>query len=427
MSFPVLSAISVRTSALGKMSRRILPYFFVLYIISYLDRANVTFAKLPMVADLGFSEAIFGAGAGTFFLGYVLFGIPGALLIEQRSARVWISRALVTWGLFTVLIGFVTTPWQFYVSRFLLGVAEAGFFPGVIIYMSHWFPARDRARAMSGFILAVPVSFMVGAPLSAWCLSLNILGMPGWRWIFILQGLPAIIFGLITPFYLTDRPQQAKWLESAEREWVIAELETEREAKRKTAQVTVLQALMQRNVLTLAAALCLIVLASFGFLFWLPTTIRNASGASIYTATLLSALPFIMATVAVWYMGRSSDRPAERKLHASVPLILAGAFFLLTTIPGQPFLLTMLWLCLTTLMLWAWAPAFWVLPSLLLSESAAAASVGLINSIGNIGGFLGPAVVGALLTANHSWSVAVVILSCAFFAAAALILSLRLP
>lgn len=427
MTFPAASSIAIGDRARRKMSRRILPYFFVLYIIAYLDRANVTFAKLSMVADLKFSEAVFGTGAGIFFLGYFLLEIPGALIVEKWSARLWMARILVTWGLFTVLVGFVKTPLQFYTARFLLGMAEAGFFPGVIIYMTHWFPARDRARAMAGFILAVPISFVIGAPLSAWCLSLNLFDMPGWRWIFILQGLPAIVFGLITPFYLTDHPKQAAWLEPEERDWVVNELEVERRGKRRTGHAGVIRALFQRHVLTLAGALCLIVLASYGYVFWLPTTIQKASGASISNATLLSALPFVLATVSVWYMGRSSDRRRERKLHTAIPLILAGIFFGLTTIPGQPFALTMVWLCLTALMMWAWAPSFWVLPTITLGETAAAASVGLINSIGNLGGFFGPTIVGALLTGNHSYSFAVLFLCLAFFAAAGLILSLRLP
>jgi len=305
-------------------------------------------------------------------------------------------------------------------------MAEAGFFPGVIVYMTHWFPARDRARAMSGLILAVPLSFLLGAPLSAWCLSLNAFGMSGWRWIFILQGLPAVVFGLITPFYLTDHPHQTAWLEPEERDWIIGELDAERQSKRKTGHISILRAFLDRNVLTLAAALFLIVLASYGYLFWLPSTIQNASRTSVSTATLLSALPFVLATISVWYMGRSSDRRGERKFHTAIPLILAGVFFALTTIPAQSFPFTMTWLCLTGFMLWAWAPSFWVLPTMTLGESAAAASIGLINSVGNLGGFFGPTIVGALLTAKYSYSFAVIFLCGAFFLSAVLILSLRL-
>src|SRR5581483_11678793 len=297
------ASMTVADRARRKMSRRILPYFFLLYIVAYLDRANVAFAKLSMSADLKFSEAVFGFGAGVFFIGYFLLEIPGALIVERWSARLWIARILVTWGLFTVLVGFVKTPIQFYVTRFLLGMAEAGFFPGAIVYFTHWFPVRDRARAMSGLILAVPLSFVLGAPVSAWCLSLDLFGLPGWRWIFILQGLPAILLGLITPFYLTDHPHQAAWLTAEERQWVTGELERERQLRQKAGR-GILRALSERNVLTLAAALFLIVLASYGYVFWLPTTIQKAAATSISMATLLSACPFVVATLSVRYIGR---------------------------------------------------------------------------------------------------------------------------
>jgi len=217
----------------AKIARRILPYFFLLYIVAYLDRANVAFAKLSMAPDLGFSEAVYGAGAGIFFLGYFLLEIPGALIVERWSARLWISRILVTWGICTVLVSFVKTANGFYLTRFLLGLAEAGFFPGVIIYFTHWFPAQDRARAIAGLTVAVPVSFVIGAPLSAWCLSLHWFGWQGWRWLFIVQGLPAIVLGLITPFCLTDHPHQASWLAPDERAWLTERLERERQQARR--------------------------------------------------------------------------------------------------------------------------------------------------------------------------------------------------
>jgi MFS transporter, ACS family, tartrate transporter len=410
-----------------KVSRRVLPFFFLLYIVAYIDRANVAFAKLPMVADLGFSEAVFGFGAGVFFLGYFLLEIPGAVIVERWSARLWISRILITWGACTVLVGFIRTANEFYIARFLLGLAEAGFFPGVIVYMSHWFPARDRGRALAGFILAVPISFVVGAPLSTWCMSIDWFGIPGWRWIFILQGLPAILLGCVTPFYLTDRPKDAKWLRPEERDWLDEELREEREQKRSTGHFSILQALRQRYVLTLAAALFCVVLATYGFILWLPTTIQKASGLSTSESTLLSTLPFLAATISVWYSGRSSDRSGKRKLHTVVPLVGCAVFFALTRIPDQPLPITILWMCLTGLMLWAWAPSFWVLPTLKLGETAAAASIGFINSIGNLGGFVGPWFVGALLTSQGSYTTAVAVLCSCFLLAATLIGSLRIP
>ena len=353
--------------------------------------------------------------------------IPGALIVERWSARLWISRILITWGICTVLVSFVKTANGFYTTRFLLGLAEAGFFPGVIIYLTHWFPAQDRARALAGLILAVPISFVIGAPLSAWCLSLNWFGLQGWRWLFILQGLPAIVLGLITPFYLTDHPRQASWLAPDERAWLTELLERERQQARAAGRVRVWDGLKRPHVFILAAALCLIVLASYGFIFWLPATIHRESGYSVRAATLLSALPFLAAVPGVWFMGRSSDRLGERKLHTAIPLLLGSIFFALTAISGQPFILTMIWLCLTGLTLWAWAPSYWALPTTFLGESAAAVSVGLINSIGNLGGFIGPYMVGSLRTRGVPEPTVIWLLSAALAIAALLILLLRIP
>ena len=423
-----LNTLSLPARTVAKVSRRIIPYFFVLYIIAYIDRANVAFAKLSMQADLGFSEAVFGLGAGIFFIGYFLLEIPGCLIVERWSARLWISRILISWGICTVVIGFINTPRQFYIARFFLGLAEAGFFPGAIVYFTHWFPPRERARALAGFILGVPISFLVGAPLSAWCLSIDWFGLAGWRWIFILQGLPAILFGFISLFYLTDRPKDAKWLEPAERKWLDEELRQESERKKAAfGHVGVFQALRQRHVLTLAAVLWCVVLANYGVVLWLPTTIQRASGFSNVRSTLYSTLPFLVATLSVWYLGRSSDRTGERKLHTAIPLFLCGVFFALSVIPGQSFPLVMVWLCLTGLMLWAFAPSFWVLPTLTLGQSAAAASVGLINSIGNLGGFVGPSVAGYLLSGNTPYWAAMLFLCAGFFVAGALVLSLKIP
>jgi MFS transporter, ACS family, tartrate transporter len=416
-----------RERVLKKVSRRILPFLFVLYIISYLDRANVAFAKLNMVSDLRFSEEVFGFGAGVFFLGYFLLEIPGAVIAERWSARLWLARILVSWGSITVLTGFVQTASQFYAARFLLGLAEAGFFPGVIVYLTHWFPQRDRARAMAGFITAVPFAFAVGAPISALILNLSWLSLPGWRWVFILEGLPAVILGLITIYYLTDRPSQANWLSVEERDWLTSELERERQEKRAHAPASIWKAFRQRNVLLLSVALFLAVIGSYGYLLWLPTNIQRASGFSVVGSTFLSAVPCALGVVAVRYMGRSSDRSRERKLHTSIPLFLAGVILAMTTLPGQAFSVTMLWLSLTGAVLWAWCPSFWVLPTLTLGETAAAASIGLINSLGNLGGFVGPWIVGALLSRNRSYPFVISFVCAAFVSAGAIILAIRIP
>jgi len=417
----------IEKKTIAKASKRILPFLFILYVVSYLDRGNVAFAKLPMLADLRFSESVFGFGAGLFFVGYVIMGIPSVLVAERWSARRWLGRILIIWGCCTVLLGFVKTPFQFYSARFLLGMAEAGFFPIVIVYLSNWFPARVRAAALSGLIVAVPVSFVISAPLSAACMSISWFGVAGWRWIFILQGLPAVFLGFITPRYLSDRPSEALWLEPEERHWLSKELAREVASKRKNSHVTVRQALTSRYVLMLAAALCLIVLASYGYILWLPTTIQQHSGRSTVESTLLSAIPFIVATLSVQLTAQSSDRLRERRLHTSIPLIVAGLSFAMITIPGQSFVVTMIWLSITGTMLWAWSPPFWVLPTITMGESAAAASIGFINTIGNVGGFIGPSLVGYMLSAGRSPSMAVLFLSVCFVASGVLILALRVP
>jgi MFS transporter, ACS family, tartrate transporter len=409
-----------------RVALRILPFLFLLYIISYLDRANVAFAKLPMSEDLGFSEAIFGFGAGIFFLGYLLLEIPGALIVEHWSARKWIARILVTWGLCSVLTGFINTPSQFYWVRFLLGLAEAGFFPGIVIYLSHWFIRSDRARAVSGFTVAVPLSLGLGAPVSALILQHgDWFGMSPWRWMFILEGMPAVLLGFVTWFYLTDWPEDAGWLAPDEKHWIAQQLLQEKEQKRAAGALTMKRVIREPNVLFLALALFFVVMGSYGFVLWLPTTIKNASNTSTVAATLWSALPFAASFCTMAFAGWSSDRSGERKWHVAVPMVLAGAFFLLSTLPDQGFFALMTWLCLTGACFSSWAPSFWALPTLLLGESAAAVSVGIINCVGNLGGFAGPWLVGRMLSQGYSQQTVVTMLAASFFMAGLIICCLK--
>jgi sugar phosphate permease len=409
--------------AVGKAFKRLLPVLLCLYIVAYLDRANVAYAKTSMSVDLGFSETVFGFGAGIFFVGYFLLEIPGALIAERWSARLWISRILLTWGSLAVAEGFVQTASQFYTVRFFLGLAEAGFFPAAIIYLSHWFPSRTRAKALSGFILAVPLTFVIAAPISAWCLSIDWLGWPSWRWLFVLQGAPAILFGLVVPFCLPDRPRDARWLTKEDREALERKIEEEREQRRKAKAFRVVDALRHPAVWQLSGALFLVVVGSYGFILWLPARLQRMSGAGTIEATLLSGLPFILGVAGVWWMGRWSDRRQERCWHTAIPLLTCAVSFALTMIPGQPFLLYLMWSCITGLALFAWAPAFWSTPTLLLGESAAATSVGLISSIGNLGGFFGPWLVGWLESGGPGRAEAVLALT--FAIAAGVIVSLR--
>jgi len=413
--------------ARARIFRRILPFVFFLYILAYIDRANVAFANRPMSVDLGFSEAVFGFGAGVFFVGYFLLQIPGALLVERWSARRLIAAILVTWGLLTMLIGFVKTPSQFYASRFLLGAAEAGFFPGVLVYLTHWFRASDRARATARFALAAPVALVIGAPLSGLILKLHWLGLPGWRWVFILQGIPAIVFGVVTLFYLTDRPRDAQWLPAAERDWIEGELRREKELKGVRPSRNWWQAFGRRDVLLLTGASFCANLGGYGFILWLPNTLNRGMGLPLVLSTALSALPFLAAIVASLLVGRSSDRSGERKWHACASFAAAGVFLVLGSVPGQPVALSVLWICLTGAAVFSWIPPFWVLPGLMLSEAEAAASIGLINSVGNLGGFAGPWIAGSLLSSGAGYGAVLLALAASYGASAVFTSLVRLP
>jgi ACS family tartrate transporter-like MFS transporter len=399
-----------------------------MYVVAYLDRANVAFAKLSMSADLGFSEAVYGFGSGIFYVGYLLLEIPGALLVERWSARRWMARILVSWGVCTMLVGAVHTPVQFYGARFLLGLAEAGFYPGIIVYLSHWFAAGDRARAYSILVISNPVASILGASLSGLILQLDWLGVAGWRWVFILEGIPAVLLGLYTLRAMTDRPAQAAWLTPDERAWIMDELAAERLRKAAVSgEITTGRALRDRNVLLLALALFVWNLNGYAFVLWLPTVIQKASGLSDAASSALSALPYAAGLVAVIAASRSSDRSGERRWHCAIPLAFVALFFNLSAVPGQSFWLVMVWLCLTSAASYAWATPFWVLPTLALRGAAAAAAIGMINMIGNVSGFVSPSVVGALLSRGFTFAQIIPGLSLCALTAALLILSVRLP
>jgi ACS family tartrate transporter-like MFS transporter len=392
--------------------------------VAFLDPANVAYAKLTMIADLGFSEAVYGFGAGVFFAGYLLLEIPGALIVQRWGARRWFARILISWGLCAVLVGLVKTPTQFYVTRFFLGVAEAGLVPGVVVYLNQWFPSLYRAGAMARFFMASPIALAIGGPISGWILKFNWLGKPGWRWVFVLEALPAIVLGFVTLLIMTDRPQQATWLEPEEREWVSRELATEKRKKATLGKFTIWQALRQRNVIVLASMTFVSNIGIAGFFLWLPTTVHRASGLPPYLSAMVSGLPFAVAVAGQLSFSWSSDRTGERYLHTAVPLILAGLIFPITTLPSLSFGRLLFWLCVSSFAIYGYGPSYWVLPTLTLGESAAAAAVGFINIFSGLGGFVGPTVVGKMLTASYSFSVVVFLLSLTFIAAGALTFAL---
>lgn len=397
-----------------KVAWHILPLVIVLYIVAYLDRANVGFAKLRMAADLGFSEEVFGLGIGIFFLGYLTLEIPGALLVERWSARKWFARILITWGFLSAATALVETPMQFYVVRFLLGVAEAGFFPGIIVYFTHWFPMQDRGRALSGLVVAVPFSLALGAPVSAALLHLDWMGLKGWQWLFVLEGLPAVVLGMVTLWRLTDRPRDAKWLTAAEREYLEGRLEEEARAKQAAAPFSVGQALGSRTVWLLALGIFATNTGGYALSFWMPSTVKSLSRGSDTTALLFSGLFYLCGLVGVLYAGFSSDRSGDRKWHCVAGQSATGLLLAASAIPGQPFALVMTWLLLTGLVAHSWPPPFWALPTLTLTASAAAASIGFINIFANLAGYLGNHLIGWMKHQGAGDSACLFFLACCY-------------
>lgn len=416
---------SAAERARRRIMGRILPYVFLLFIIAFLDRVNLSYAVLEMTKDLGFTPKVLGFGAGVFFIGYFLLEIPGSLLVENWSARGWIARIMISWGVLAVLMGFINTARQFYLARFLLGAAEAGFFPGIIVYLSHWFRYEDRAKAVALFMTAIPISNIIGSPLSGLILGINWLGIAGWRWIFILEGAPAIIFGIVTIFYLTDWPHQAKWLPTEEREWITKELEREKQAKQAAHSYHVWEVLRQREVILLVLAYFFAVTSGYGFIFWLPTIVKKVSGLPDLVVTLISALPYCIALMTMLLAGWSSDRTGERRWHTAGLMVVASAGLLLSAVTQSSAPLSIAMLCLAGAGLYSYVPVFWAIPTSFLAGSAAAAAIGLINSVGNLGGFVGPYVVGYIDTATNSFFGGVLYLSISALVAASFILALR--
>ena len=384
-----------------RIAGRIVPFVFLLYVVAQLDRVNVSFAILRMKPDLGFSDRVYGLSVAMFYLRYVLLEVPGAIIVERWSARKWLARIMVSWGALTILTGFVNTPGQFYIVRFLLGLAEASFFPGVIVYLTHWLRASDRGRAVAALYAAIPISTLIGAPLAGWLLQVRWEGLAGWRWLFIVEGIPAILLGVVTLFYLTDRPHEAGWLAPEERTWIANELFVEQEAKTDTAQYSVWDAFRDRRVLLLLVPYLLANVGNTSIAFWLPTFIKRLSGLPTPTVALLAMAPAVAGLVGLTN-GWHSDKTGERRLHTAIPLLGVGSAYLLLTIVRSSFPLAMTLFALGGLFVYAYYPAFWAMPTMILSRSAAAATLGLINAVGHMGGFFGPYIVGWLNDRTHS-------------------------
>src|SRR5450755_1481554 len=408
-----------------RVAYRLLPFVFLLYIVNYIDRVNVSFANLRMSADLGFSDRVYGLGVGMFYITYVLFEIPGAVIVERWSARKWITRIMISWGVVTILAGFVHNATQFYAARFFLGAAESSFFPGMIVYLTHWFCARDRSRAIACLYAASPAAALIGSPLAGWLLGVHWQSLAGWRWLFILEGIPAVLVGSVTYFYMTDRPERAPWLPPDERDWLVNELHQELQAKNKVRNPTILEAFGDLRILRLILAYFLALTGALGTIYWIPTFVKRLSGFSTQMVTSLLLIPALIGIAGMLINGWHSDRTTERHWHSTIPLVAAGSMFGLLTVFRHEVPLAVACLLLGSGFFYAFYPVFWSIPTAMLSESAAAATFGLINSIGQLGGLAGPYLIGFLNDRTHSLATSFAFIALVYLAAGGLVLSLR--
>ncbi len=383
-------------SARSRIAWRLLPFLFLLYVANYLDRTNIAYATLGMKGDLGLTDSIFGNASGIFFIGYFALQIPGAILVERWSARRLLALTLVTWGVLTTLTGFVRTPMELYGARFLLGAAEAGFFPGVIVYLSHWFIYQDRAKAVARFMSAIPIAYILGGPLAGAILGINWLGTPGWRWLFLLEGVPAVILGFATLVWLPDRPNEAQWLHPEERDWITSRLVEERRAKADTEKMSILRALRHPAVLMLTLGLFFCYSGGYIFWFWMPTLLKRMTGWSDMHVGWVGSIPFLAGLIGMLVIGWNSDRTRERRWHFAVPQLTAALGLTMWFVLPHSNALLLFVFTLIGFGSVSYLPAFWALPSAFLTSSAAAAAVGFINCTASIGGFVGPKIFGDL-------------------------------
>ena len=429
-----LAAFAERTR--HRATCRLIPYLMFTYLLAYLDRANLAVAKLQMQTDLKLNDAVIGLGAGIFFIGYFLLEVPGSLIVEHWSARRWLARIMISWGLIAALTGLIGTPLfgslslklQFYLARFLLGAAEAGFFPGVIVYLSHWFCFEDRARAQAYFMMTQPLAIILGVPLSRWILeTVHWAGLAGWRWVFILEGAPCVVLGFATLFYLTDHPEEANWLSREEKNWLLARLQAEAQARAATRRVRWVEAFRTPRVLLLIAIYLLIVSGNQALVFFFPSITNAMKSMSVFWRTVAAILPYICSMGGILLNGLSAHRMQEQKWHTALPMLCSGCALALAILSGPHVALALLFFCLAGAASQAYLPAFWTLPTAFFGKSAAAAAIGLTNSFGNLGGFLGPYVFGYLRTATGRFSPGLWFLVACTLSAGLLAATLRLP
>jgi MFS transporter, ACS family, tartrate transporter len=419
--------VTIEESALSKVRWRLIPFLFLLYIVAYLDRVNVGFASIDMKLDLKFSDTVYGLGAGIFFLSYTLLEVPSNLLGARFGARVWIARIMFTWGVLSSAMIFVNGPATFYVLRFLLGAAEAGFFPGVILYLTQWFPQRERARAVGLFMTATAMAGVIGAPISSALLRLDgAWGLQGWQWLFLIEGLPAILLVPVVLVYMTERPADAKWLSADERAWLMREMEAE-QAESGQAIVTLRAALGTLRLWIIALPYFCIVIAFYGITFFLPQIVQSMSSLGSATIVLLTAIPYVSATIGLVVVGSRSDRTRERRWHVAVPCLIGATGFVLTVVAPATPAIALTTLSIAAFGIWGTLGPFWAIPTALLRGTAAAGGIALVNSIGNVGGFVGPYLMGWIRDATGGFTAGLLTLAAILVVGAVIVLRLEQP
>ena len=405
----------------ARIAWRIIPIFLISYIVAYLDRVNVGFAKLQMMGDLHFTDAVYGLGAGMFFVGYFVFEVPSNLILHRVGARIWLCRVLITWGIVSGCTALVHTPWQFYTCRFLLGLAEGGFFPGMVLYLTYWFPSHRRARMMAFLMAGNPISGIVGGPLSGYILHYfaHSTVIAGWQWLFIIEAIPAVVLGFVLYLYLDDRVAHAKWLSAAEKAVVATDVAQEGSTK---THLTVASVFISRRVWLMCAILFMIGMGSYAIGFWQPTIIRQTGVKDPFTIGLLTTLPYGLALISMILVGRHADKTRERRWHLAIPNLVAAAGFVLCLHAGSNTPLAMVALSMSVVGVVTALPMFWALPTSFLGDNAAAAGLALVNCTGNLSGFLSPTILGFLKTSTGTLNSGLYLVAACHMAAIFLIL-----
>ena len=416
--------MDLESRTIKRVTMRLVPFLVLCYFVAYLDRVNVGFAKLTMDADIGLNEASYGLGSGIFFIAYFFFEVPSNLVLEKFGARKWIARIMVSWGILAGAMAFIGGETSFYIVRVLLGIAEAGFFPGIIFYLTLWFPASHRARIIGLFMAAIPLSSVIGAPVSGALLGMDgVMGMHGWQWLFILEAIPAVILGVVTFFYLTDGPAHAHWLTADERTWLVERLAAERRVRERERSYSVMESLVNGRVWMLSFVYFGAVACNYGFSFFLPTIVKNFGLTNLQTG-FVTAIPYLAGTIALVLWTQRSDRVGERKFHTALPLFLAAAGIAVSTQLDDPFA-KMIALSVAGIGIFAALPMIWTLPTAFLSGSAAAGGIAVINSVGNLSGFAGTYAVGYIKQSTGSFTGGLLLLAGAGIVGLVLVLMLR--